>query len=341
MPQSSRVFASEWMARWMAADDRLGAMLAEDHRREPYDVVVCQQIFAVNVARSVPDVPMVLDEHNVESRRWRRSLRRSPGRGSGPAFRPTPRRSRPTRRGLAPGGGSSPAPRIPTRPGSADARGCRAGYPQRRGRGRDSAVAPACPTWPHDILFVGAFFWPPNSRAARFLAKEVLPRVRAREPRRLVLCGKSPGLEVTLLRRDEVEVTGTVSSVQPYLRAAGVYGNALFEGAGSSLKVSRRWPPECRSSRRPRGSGPSARARPALSPGRGCRRLRGVDPAGSRRPAFIRRPGDRRPSRGRVVLMDTNGRDVRGPRREGRSTRVHQHGAGAGPGPRRTLIQSR
>jgi glycosyltransferase involved in cell wall biosynthesis len=44
-------------------------------------------------------------------------------------------------------------------------------------------------------------------------------------------------LEVTLLRRDGVEVTGTVASVQPYLRAAAVYGNALFEGAGSSLKV--------------------------------------------------------------------------------------------------------
>src|SRR5262249_26164802 len=78
----------------------------------------------------------------------------------------------------------------------------------------------------HDILFVGAFFWPPNIQAARFLAKEVLPRVRAREPRaRLILCGKSPGLEVTLLRRGGVEVTGTVASVQPYLRAAAVFGN--------------------------------------------------------------------------------------------------------------------
>jgi len=89
-----------------------------------------------------------------------------------------------------------------------------------------------------EILFVGAFFWPPNSKAGRFLVKEVLPRVRAAEPAaRVVLCGKEPGIELTLSRRPGVEVTGTVPSVTPYLERAGVFANALFDGSGSSLKV--------------------------------------------------------------------------------------------------------
>ncbi len=101
-----------------------------------------------------------------------------------------------------------------------------------------------------EILFVGAFFWPPNSKAGRFLIKDVLPRVREAEPgARLVLCGKDPGMELTLLRRTGVEVTGTVPSVAPYLERAGVFANSLFGGTGSSLKVLERSRPAFHSSR--------------------------------------------------------------------------------------------
>ena len=234
----ARVFASESMARWMAPDDPLGAMLAADHRNHPYDVVVCQQVFAANVARLVPEVPLVLDEHNVESRAMAQVLATLPRlriRADFPADVSTLEayeREVWARAALVTCTTDSDAASIAGRSGApvrvisngADVEETTFFLPSTRSG--------------HDILFVGSFFWPPNSRAARFLAKEVLPRVVAREPRaRLVICGKSPGLEVTLLRRDGVEVTGTVASVQPYLRSAAVYGNALFEGAGSSLKV--------------------------------------------------------------------------------------------------------
>ena len=125
------------------------------------------------------------------------------------------------------------------------------------------------------ILFVGAFFWPPNIRAARFLVKDVFPKVRDRHrDARLILCGKDPGIEVSLLRRDGVEITGTVPSVVPYLNQAAVYANCLFEGSGSSLKVL-----EALASGVPLvstsvGARPSSRAGPPLSPGRKCRRIR-------------------------------------------------------------------
>ena len=179
MPRSSRVFASESMARWMAADDRLGAMLAEDHRREPYDVVVCQQIFAVNVARSVPDVPMVLDEHNVESRAMVQVLASFP-RARIPAGFPTDASAVEAYEGEV-----WPRAALITCTTDSDAAwiGGRSGVPVRvipNGADVDETplVLPSA-RHGHDILFVGAFFWPPNIRAARFLAKEVLPRVRA------------------------------------------------------------------------------------------------------------------------------------------------------------------
>jgi glycosyltransferase involved in cell wall biosynthesis len=65
-----------------------------------------------------------------------------------------------------------------------------------------------------------------------------MPRVWADEPSaRLVLCGRSPCSQVRALAGPGIEVTGTVPSVAPYLASAAVYANALFHGAGSSLKV--------------------------------------------------------------------------------------------------------
>ncbi|WP_165228286.1 glycosyltransferase [Aquisphaera insulae] len=234
----SRVFSGPSMDRWMADDDPLGAILARDHAEAAFDVVVCQQLFTANVARGLPGVPMVLDEHNVESQAIGQVL------------------------------GAYERARVPIDPALATARieaYERAAWPRAalitcptvadadRMRGHTTAAVRVVPNGADtdlipmrspsrragkSILFVGAYFWPPNFKAAQFLARRVLPLVRAREPQaRLVLCGKSPGIEVALLRKEGVEITGTVPSTRPYLDDAMVYGNALFQGAGSSLKV--------------------------------------------------------------------------------------------------------
>ena len=119
-----------------------------------------------------------------------------------------------------------------------------------RVRGRDVAVIPngvAVDEVPfrkpsersgHEILFVGILEHPPNVAAAQWLAREILPRVVAREPRAtLVLCGSRPSRAVLDLSSERVTVTGRVPSVTPYLERAAVYANALQHGAGSSLKV--------------------------------------------------------------------------------------------------------
>lgn len=88
------------------------------------------------------------------------------------------------------------------------------------------------------LLFVGSMAHRPNVDAAAWLAREVLPRVRARHPgATLVLCGRDPSPEARALQSDLVRVTGTVADVRPFLAEAAVYANALRGGAGTSLKV--------------------------------------------------------------------------------------------------------
>jgi glycosyltransferase involved in cell wall biosynthesis len=90
----------------------------------------------------------------------------------------------------------------------------------------------------HDVLFVGTFEHPPNIAAARWLAREILPKVWQTEPRaRLILCGSRPVCAVRQLASERVVVTGSVPSVARYLAGARVYANAVQHGGGTSLKV--------------------------------------------------------------------------------------------------------
>lgn len=89
-----------------------------------------------------------------------------------------------------------------------------------------------------EVLFVGLMDHPPNVRAAERLAREVMPRVWAvRADARLVLCGANPAHEVRALEGDRVVVTGRVPEVAPYLSRARAVCVPLAHGAGSSLKV--------------------------------------------------------------------------------------------------------
>ncbi|HEU4409372.1 MAG TPA: glycosyltransferase family 4 protein [Polyangiaceae bacterium] len=215
----------------------LGRALAEAHARAPFDLVVVEHAHAAGPARSLKGVPLLLDEHNVESRYWRERaaaagrLRERLERREVEALRRWEQtlwaladevtcvcdedaheigrhRARPAR--VVPNGVA--LDRVPFRPPSE-----RAGF---------------------DVLFVGMMAFPPNAAAAVELATSIMPRVWAQEPRaRLVLCGRDPPREVRRLESYRVEVTGTVPSVAPYLDGAAVYANALRRGAGSSLKT--------------------------------------------------------------------------------------------------------
>jgi polysaccharide biosynthesis protein PslH len=87
-----------------------------------------------------------------------------------------------------------------------------------------------------DLLFTGNFAYQPNADAAMYLAREVLPLVRARCPdARLLIVGRSP--PTALKGLPGVEVTGFVEDIRVYYREATVFVCALRSGAGIKNKI--------------------------------------------------------------------------------------------------------
>ena len=95
---------------------------------------------------------------------------------------------------------------------------------------------------PGAIVFHGSMAHPPNEVAAEFLAREVLPRVRAGRagsaPTTLRLVGREPTERVLALGAlDGVTVTGAVNDIRDELDRASVYACTMLTGSGIKNKV--------------------------------------------------------------------------------------------------------
>jgi glycosyltransferase involved in cell wall biosynthesis len=89
-----------------------------------------------------------------------------------------------------------------------------------------------------ELVFVGNFAYWPNVDGARWLCAEILPRVRERVPAaRVLLVGNAPPPEVLALCCGDVEATGCVARVEPYLDRAAVVVSPLRIGGGIKVKV--------------------------------------------------------------------------------------------------------
>ncbi len=117
-------------------------------------------------------------------------------------------------------------------------------------RGADAWLVPnvvdtACPPRrgpaPEPLLaFMGSFAYPPNQRAAAMLVDEVLPAVARRiAGASLALVGHSPPawLREQAACRSDIEVTGAVPSVRPWLERALALVVPLREGGGTRFKI--------------------------------------------------------------------------------------------------------
>jgi glycosyltransferase involved in cell wall biosynthesis len=89
-----------------------------------------------------------------------------------------------------------------------------------------------------EIVFVGHYPHYPNEDAALWFCGEVLPILRQRRPEvRVLLVGSQPTERVRALAGPDVEVTGTVPDVRPYLERAAVFVAPLRLGFGVKGKV--------------------------------------------------------------------------------------------------------
>ena len=95
---------------------------------------------------------------------------------------------------------------------------------------------------PATLVFEGNMMFGPNVDAARRLALEILPIVRAAIPAaRLVLVGRDPAPEVRALAGESVEVTGTVDDVRPFLARGTVFACPMRLGSGIKNKILQAW----------------------------------------------------------------------------------------------------
>lgn len=91
----------------------------------------------------------------------------------------------------------------------------------------------------HALVFTGSMSYRPNVDAALWFADQVLGKVRARVPdARFFVVGNQPHPRLDVLReRDDVQITGWVPDIKPFLHAAAVYVAPLRMGSGTRLKL--------------------------------------------------------------------------------------------------------
>ena len=90
------------------------------------------------------------------------------------------------------------------------------------------------------ILFVGSYGWYPNQQAAKFLATELMPILEKKVAGiQLYLVGKDPTPEIMKYAEEDksIIVTGVVDSVDPYIKEADIFINAMFDGSGMNIKM--------------------------------------------------------------------------------------------------------
>jgi glycosyltransferase involved in cell wall biosynthesis len=98
---------------------------------------------------------------------------------------------------------------------------------------------PLPPAGPPRVIFTGALFYWPNTEAALFFVRKVMPQLLARQPTlEFWIVGRSPPAEVRALDDGKtIRVFADVAEVPPYLRQAAVSVVPLRVGGGTRLKI--------------------------------------------------------------------------------------------------------
>jgi len=106
--------------------------------------------------------------------------------------------------------------------------------------GVDTAVmtpgkAPATPGY---VLFTGMLNYEPNVEAVRYFVREMLPLIQAEVPYATFhIAGADPSPEVKALAADNVYIHDSVPDMRPYFHQASVVVVPLLHGGGTRLKI--------------------------------------------------------------------------------------------------------
>jgi glycosyltransferase involved in cell wall biosynthesis len=99
---------------------------------------------------------------------------------------------------------------------------------------------PVAASSPPTVVFTGSMDWVANVDGVQFFIDQVWPKVLAAEPNaRFVVVGRNPppGLLASARRMRNVEFTGFVDDVRPYVHAAHAFVIPLLVGGGTRIKA--------------------------------------------------------------------------------------------------------
>lgn len=105
--------------------------------------------------------------------------------------------------------------------------------------GERFAYRPSVARDPNLVLFTGVMSYAPNITAADFLARRVMPKVRAARPgARLAIVGREPADSVRALASlDGIDVVGEVPDMTTWLNSGRVYACPMLTGSGIKNKL--------------------------------------------------------------------------------------------------------
>ena len=92
---------------------------------------------------------------------------------------------------------------------------------------------------PDTLLYTGSMDWFPNEDAVIYCVDEILPIIRSKRPNiKFLIVGQHPTANVRKLSElPNIEVTGRVEDVKPYIARSAVYVVPLRIGGGTRLKI--------------------------------------------------------------------------------------------------------
>jgi sugar transferase (PEP-CTERM/EpsH1 system associated) len=90
----------------------------------------------------------------------------------------------------------------------------------------------------YDLVFTGNMGYPPNINAAEFLAHKILPIVMPHKPGiRILIAGASPSLRVSVLKSENIDVSGWVPDMRECYAMAKIFIAPMQIGTGLQNKL--------------------------------------------------------------------------------------------------------
>jgi sugar transferase (PEP-CTERM/EpsH1 system associated) len=90
----------------------------------------------------------------------------------------------------------------------------------------------------YDLVFTGNMGYPPNINAAEFLAHKILPLIQLHRPGlRILIAGASPNLRVSVLKSDNIDVSGWVPDMRECYAMAKIFIAPMQIGTGLQNKL--------------------------------------------------------------------------------------------------------